>query len=96
MRSSSSSVVLGVLLQQDDQRDFLRWFGNPSRVFRYTQGTWDLKTILVLSNAQPFKRGLLIYNGVRELPFYIPQGYMRGRYIYQWYMEEPHIPWDVV
>ena len=52
--------------------------------------------MLVLSNAQPFKRGLSIYNQVREVPFNIPQGYVKGYLIYQRYMEEPHNPWDVV
>ena len=27
-----------------------------------TQGTWELKSIVVLSNAQPFERGPPIYN----------------------------------
>ena len=52
-------------------------------------GTGELKLVVVLSNAQPFTRGLLIYNRVREVPFYIPQGYVKGRSIYRWYVEEP-------
>ena len=75
---------------------FLDGLGNPRRVSRYTQGTWELKSILVLSNAQPFKRGFPIYNQVHEVPFHIPQGYMKGCLIYRQYMEEPHDPWDVV
>ena len=92
MRSSSPSVVLGVLLQQDGQKDFLRWLRNPRRVSKYTQDTRELKSVLVLSNAQPFKRVPPIYNREREVPFYIPQGYVKIRLIYEWYMEEPHDP----
>ena len=51
--------------------------------------TWELKSVLVFSNAQPFTRGLLIYDRVREVTFDIPQGYMKGHSIYRWYMEEP-------
>ena len=49
-----------------------------------------------MSNAQPSERGLPIYNQVCEVPFDVPQGYVKGRSIYQWYMEEPHDPQDVV
>ena len=55
----------------------------------YTQGTWELKSMLVLSTAQPFERGPPIYNRVREVPFDIPQGYVKGHSIYRRYMEEP-------
>ena len=65
-------------------------WGFLKRVSRYTLGMWELKSVVVLSNAQPFTRGLSIYNRVREVPFYIPQGYMKGRSIYWWYVEEPH------
>ena len=51
-------------------------------------GIWELKSVVVLSNAQPFIRGLPIYNRVREVPFYIPQGYVKGRSIYRRYVEE--------
>ena len=50
----------------------------------------------VMSNAQPSEKGLPIYNQVHEVPFDVPQGYVKGRSIYQWYMEEPHIPLDAV
>ena len=75
---------------------FTNGLGNPRMVSRYMQGTWELKSVLVMSNAQLFKRGLPIYNRVREVPFDIPQGYMKGRSIYQWYVEEPHKSRDVV
>ena len=52
-------------------------------------GIGELKLVVVLSNAQPFTRGLLIYNQVREVPLYIPQGYVKGCSIYRWYVEEP-------
>ena len=55
----------------------------PKRVSRYTQGTWELKFIVVFSNAQPSTRVLPIYNQVCEVPFHIPQGYMKGCLIYQ-------------
>ena len=82
--------------KQDGQRDFLRSIRYPSGVSRYTQGTWELKYVLVLSNAQPFEKGLPIYNRVRELPFDIPQGYVKGFSIYRWYVEEPRESRDVV
>ena len=52
--------------------------------------------MLVLSNAQPLKRDLLIYNRVCEVPFHIPQGYVKGRPIYRWYVEEPCESQDVM
>ena len=79
--------------KQDGQRDFLRWIRYPSGVSQYTQGTWELKSVIVL---QPFERGLPIYNRVREVPFYIPQGYVKGHSIYHWYVEEPHRPQDAM
>ena len=82
MRSSSPSVVLGVFLQQYDQKEVLSWLRYPRGVSRYTQGSQELKSVLVMSNAQPYERGILIYNRVREVPFYIPQGYVKGRLIY--------------
>ena len=54
----------------------------PKSVSRYMQGTWELKSVVVLSNAQLFTRDLPIYNRVREVPFDIPQGYVKGRSIY--------------
>ena len=60
------------------------------------QGTWELKLVVVLSNAQPSTSGLPIYNRVREAPFYIPQGYVKGRSIYRRYVEELHESRDVV
>ena len=93
---SSLSVVLSVFLQQDGQKYFLEWLRNLIGVSRYTQGKWELKSILVLSSAQLFERGPLIYNRVREVIFYIPQGYVKGRSIYRRYVEEPHKPQDVV
>ena len=60
------------------------------------QGTWEIKLVVVLSNAQPFTRGLPIYNRVHEVLFYIPQGYMKGRSIYRRYVEEPRESWDVM
>ena len=56
--------------------------GNPRKVSQYTQGTWELKSMLVMSNVQPLKRGLMIYNRVHEVPLDIPQGYMKGHSIY--------------
>ena len=47
------------------------------------QGTWEIKFMLVLSDAQLFERGLPIYHRVREEPFYIPQEYMKDRSIYR-------------
>ena len=64
---------------QKDNSDGLRI---PKRVSRYTLGAWELKSVVVFSNAQPFTRGLPIYNQVREVPFYIPRGYMKVRSIY--------------
>ena len=51
-------------------------------VSQYTQGMLELQSVVVLSNAQPFERGPPIYNQVREVPLYIPQGYVKGRSIY--------------
>ena len=34
----------------------------------YKQGTWDLKYVLVFSNAQSFERGLPIYSRFMEEP----------------------------
>ena len=82
MRRISLSVILSVFLQQDYHRDFIKGFGNPIRVSLYTQGMWELKSMLVLSDAQPFERGSPIYNRVREVPFDIPQGYVKGCSIY--------------
>ena len=48
---------------QKDNSDGLRI---PKRVSQYTLGMWELKSIVVLSNAQPFDRSLLIYYQVRE------------------------------
>ena len=53
------------------------------------KSTWELKLVVVLSNAQSFTRGLPIYNQVREVPFDIPQRYVKGHSIYRWYLEEP-------
>ena len=53
-------------------------------------GMRELKLVVVFSNAQPFTSGLPIYNRVHEVPFYIPQGYMKGCSIYRQYVEEPH------
>ena len=52
--------------------------------------------MLLMSNGQPFKNGLPIYNRVCEVPFYIPQGYVKVGSIYRWYVEEPHSSWDAV
>ena len=60
------------------------------------QGMWELHSVVVLSNAQPSERGLPIYNRVDEVPFYIPQGYMKGHLIYRWYMKVLHDSRDVV
>ena len=85
------------LLQcQDDQKFNSTSLRIPKGVSWYTQGTWEIHSIVVLYNAQSFTRGLSIYNWVREVPFDIPQGYVKGCSIYQWYMEEPHNPWDAV
>ena len=65
-------------------------------VSQYTLGTGELKSVVVLSNAQLYKRGLLIYNWVHEVPFDIPQGYMKGRFIHRQYMEEARRPWVAV
>ena len=70
------------------QKDNSYGFRIPKRVSQYTLGTWELKSIVVLSNAQPFDRSLPIYYRVRELPFDIPQGYVKGCSIYRMYMEE--------
>ena len=60
------------------------------------QGMWELKSVVVLSNAQPFTRGLATYNRIPEVPFYIPQGYVKGNSIYRRYVEKPRESWDVV
>ena len=83
MRSSSLSVVLSVFLQQDGENDFLSWLGYPREVSQYKQVTWELKSVLVLSNAQLFDRSLPIYYRVHEVPFYTPQGYVKSRLIYR-------------
>ena len=82
MCTSSLSVVLGVFLQQDDQNYFLSLLGYPRGVSQYTQGTWEIESILVLSNAQPFERGILIYHQVHEVPFNLPQSYTKCDSIY--------------
>ena len=74
---------------QDGQRVNSDCLKIPKSVSWYMQGTWELKSVVVLSNAQPFTRGLPIYNRVCELPLYIPQGYVKGHLIYQRYVEEP-------
>ena len=78
---------------QKDNSDGLRI---PKRVSRYTQGMWELKLVVVLSNAQPFTRGLPIYNRVHEVSFYIPQGYVKVCSIYRRYVEEPRESRDVM
>ena len=83
VHSISPIVVLGVFLQQEGQKDFLSWFGYLRGVSRYTLDMWELKSVLVLSNAQPFERGLPIYHRVCEEPFDIPQGYVKIRSIYR-------------
>ena len=89
MHSNSPSVVVNVFLQQENQKDFLTWLRYPIGFSQYTQGTWEIKSILVLSNVQPYERGVPIYNRLYEVPFYIPQGYVKGCSIYRRYMEEP-------
>ena len=74
---------------QDSQRVNSHGLRIPKSVSWYMQGMWELKLVAVLSNAQPSTRGNPIYNRVREVPLYIPQGYVKGRSIYQWYVEEP-------
>ena len=59
-------------------------------------GTWDLKSVVVLSNAQPFDRILLIYYRVREVPFDIPIGYMKGCSIYRLVRGRNTSPQDAV
>ena len=81
VRSRSPSVVLDVFLQQDIQRDFLIRLRNPSRVSWYMKGTWELKYVLVLYNAQLFERGPLIDNWVREVPFDTSRVCKRSFYI---------------
>ena len=80
------------IVQKDDS-DGLRI---PKMVSRYTLGMWELKSIVVLANVQPFDKSLPIYYRVREVPFDIPQGYMKGCSIYRRYMEEPHESRDAV
>ena len=74
------------------QKDSSVGHRNPNRVSQYTLGIGELKSVVVLSNAQSFTRGLPIYNRVREVTFYIPQGYMKGHSIYRQYMKEPRKP----
>lgn len=38
------------------------------RVSKYTLGMWELKSIVVFSNAQRFERGLIIYKRYIEEP----------------------------
>jgi hypothetical protein len=63
----SPSVVLGVLRQQDGQMINSVGF-RILGVSLYKQGTWELKSMLGLSNAQPFERGLPIYSKYVEEP----------------------------
>ena len=72
---------------QKDKSDGLRI---PKGVSRYTLGTWELKSVVFFSNAQPFERLPPIYNRVCEVPLDIPQGYVKGHSIYRRYVEEPH------
>ena len=84
------------LLQcQDNQKVNSVGHRNPKTVSQYTLGTGELKSVVVLSNAQPSTRGLLIYNRVHEVPFYIPQEYVKGHSIYRRYVEEPLKSQDV-
>ena len=39
------------------------------RVCRYTLDMWEIKSVEVLSNAQPFERGLSIYERYMEEPY---------------------------
>ena len=81
---------------QDGQKVNSVGHRNPKRVSQYMLGTGELKSVVVLSNAQLFTRGLPIYNWVHEVPFTIPQGYVKGCSIYRWYVEEPRNYWVVV
>ena len=74
------------------QKDNLDGLRIPKRVSRYTLGTWELKSVVVLSNAQTFGMSLPIYYQVCEVPFDIPQGYVKGISICRQYMEEPQSP----
>ena len=64
------------------QKDNSNGLRIPKRVSRYMLGMWELKSVVVLSNTQLFTRGLPIYNRVREVPFDIPQAYVKGHLIY--------------
>ena len=62
------------------------------------EGMWELKSVVVLSNVQPYERGHPIYpKYVEELP-YIPETsskYMESLPIYSKYVGEPHDPQNV-
>ena len=51
---------------------------NAKRVSQNTLDIEELNSVVVLSNAQLFERVPPIYNRVCEVPFDIPQGYMKG------------------
>ena len=78
------------------QKDNSNGLSIPKRVSQYTLGMWELKSVVVLSNAQPFDMSLPIYYRVCEVPFHIPQGYVKNRSIYRQYVEELRESQDIV
>ena len=58
----SLNVVFSVWLQARWPKGFSQIDRYPGGVTQYTQDTWELKSVVVLSNAQSFIRGLHIYN----------------------------------
>ena len=93
---TSPIVVLGVLWCQDSQKVNSVRHENHKRVSQYTLGMGELNYVVVLSSAQLYEMGLLMYNRVHEVPFYIPQGYVKGHSIYWRYVEESRSPRNVV
>ena len=63
----SPSSILSVLQQQDGQMVNSVGF-KVLGVSLYMQGTWELKYMLVLYNAQIFEKGLPIYSKYMEEP----------------------------
>ena len=70
-------------------RGYCHVFAVAKLIICTSEGTWKLKLVVVLFNAKPFTRDLPIYNRIPKVPFYIPQGYVKGPSIYRWYVEEP-------
>ena len=101
--SNLSKCCSGCTSSTRHLKSFPGWFQVLMSVSRYTQGMWELKSVVVLSNAQLYEEGLPICLRVRER---IQKGlsiYSRvreinpdGRSIYLNVSGRAKDPWNVV